>query len=323
MSLRLSAHRGEQIVLELARALDFGAGIDVAELASSREQAFSAGTAEAFAYDYLRAECFSKWECNSDVDLDLVARRSFLETERQMGNVNKWLRSPRLPWVLDGQRLRKARGIVQRILGRFDLDELVLCCDWSSGATTEFKRSVSQIENKWVKATHVTAGTLPYYRAFHKWAPWPETRREPVQVSGNKVTTVPKSYKTNRVIAIEPSWSMFFQKGVGRMIRKRLRRFGQLHPDAQERARNFARVGSDTGLLATLDLSSASDCVSLALCEMLLPQDWLDHMLSMRSQVGEWDGGVIPYRKISSMGNGYTFELETLLFYALACTHAG
>ena len=166
-----------------------------------------------------------------------------------MGNVNKWLRSPRLPWVLDGQRLRKARGIVQRILGRFDLDELVLCCDWSSGATTEFKRSVSQIENKWVKATHVTAGTLPYYRAFHKWAPWPETRREPVQVSGNKVTTVPKSYKTNRVIAIEPSWSMFFQKGVGRMIRKRLRRFGQLHPDAQERARNFARVGSDTGLL--------------------------------------------------------------------------
>ena len=66
--------------------------------------------------------------------------------------------------------------------------------------------------------------------------------------------TVPKSYKTNRVIAIEPSWSMFFQKGVGRMIRKRLERFGQLHPDAQERAKNFARVGSDTGLLATLDL---------------------------------------------------------------------
>lgn len=323
MSLRLSAHCSERIVLELAEALGWGSDIDSGELASSREQAFSARTAEAFAYHYLRAECFSKWECNSTVDLDRVALMSFFETERQMGVVNQWLRSPMLPWVLDTKRLRKARGIIQRILGRFDVDELAQSCDWSSGATTEFKRSVSQIETKWVEATHLTAGTEPYYRAFHNWAPWPETRREPTLVAGNKVTTVPKSYKTNRVIAIEPSWSMFFQKGIGRMIRKRLRRFGQLHPDAQQRARGLARTGSSTGLLATLDLSSASDCLSLALCEILLPLDWFQHMMNVRSQVGEWDGGVFPYRKISSMGNGFTFELETLIFYALACTHAG
>ena len=263
MSLRLSAHRSEQIVLELAEALGWGPSIDVGELKTSRERAFSARTSEEFAREYLRAELFSKWECNSDVDLDSVALSAFRETEREMGNVNRWLRSPKLPWVLDASRLRKARGIFQRILGPFDVDELAHSCDWSSGATTEFKRSVSQIQTKWVRATHLTAGTEPYYRAFHQWAPWPETRREPNLVSGNRVTTVPKSYKTNRVIAIEPSWSMFFQKGIGRMIRERLRRFGQLHPDAQQTARKLAQVGSSTGLLATLDLSSASDSLSL------------------------------------------------------------
>ena len=107
------------------------------------------------------------------------------------------------------------------------------------------------------------------------------------------------------------------------MIRRRLQRFGQLTPTAQFKARDLARRGSETGLLATLDLKGASDSVSVALCELLLPPDWFEHLVNTRSQIGTVEGRVVPYAKLSSMGNGYTFELETLIFYALSCTHSG
>lgn len=323
MSLKLSERSGERTVLLLASALGFEPEIDVDELASARSCAFEARSAKDFAWHWLRSECFSKWGENPSVDLAAVAYSTFRATEREVRAVNCWLRHPQFNGGLGTKWLPKAREIVHKILGRFCLEELVRSCDWSPGATTEMKRSVSQVENKWVKATHLTDGLEPYYRAFTKYAQWSQVWREPTFVPGNRVTTVPKSYKTDRVIAVEPSWNMFFQKGIGRMIRRRLRAFGQLHPSAQKHARFLAQAGSSHGLLATLDLRNASDSVSMALCEALLPEDWFSHLIQTRSQIGTCEGVTVPYAKISSMGNGYTFELETLVFYALASAHAG
>ena len=91
-----------------------------------------------------------------------------------------------------------------------------------------------------------------------------------------------------------------------------------LHPDAQEHHQRLAREASVRGHLTTDDLRSASDCVTLALTKLLTPQAWFEAFYRLRSHVGTLpDGSQITYEKISSMGNGYTFELETLLFYAL------
>jgi hypothetical protein len=133
---------------------------------------------------------------------------------------------------------------------------------------------------------------------------------------GNAVTFVPKSAKTDRPIAVEPRWNIFFQKGMGRYIRNRLKHFG-VNLDYQGLNQALATYSSYTGKYATIDLASASDTVSKEVVLALLPEPWLTVLAAMRSPSYRLDGEWKSYHKWSSMGNGYTFELESLLFWAL------
>lgn len=50
-----------------------------------------------------------------------------------------------------------------------------------------------------------------------------------------------------------------------------------------------------------------------------MPVGWMRVLNALRSPVGTMPDGVnLCYDKVSSMGNGFTFELETLIFWALA-----
>jgi hypothetical protein len=80
----------------------------------------------------------------------------------------------------------------------------------------------------------------------------------------------------------------------------------------------MAHLASVTNKFATIDLSSASDTISRKLVEVLLPPDWVEAIKQSRSPVGTLpDGKLITYQKVSSMGNGFTFELESLIFWAI------
>jgi hypothetical protein len=137
-------------------------------------------------------------------------------------------------------------------------------------------------------------------------------------VDGNRIVTVPKNYKVDRTIAIEPDMNIYVQKGIGGVIRGRLRGIG-VNLDDQTKNQRLARVGSLSGRLATIDLSMASDCISRAIVEKLIRSDWLTALGQCRSPFGVLPSGEkIFYQKYSSMGNGYTFELETLIFLSLA-----
>lgn len=140
-------------------------------------------------------------------------------------------------------------------------------------------------------------------------------------VPGNRVTFVPKDSLKERTIAIEPTLNLYLQLGVDGFIRNRLKRYGI---DLNDQATNqeLARIGSFgwpdyNRSYATIDLSAASDSISLKLCEILLPADWYSYLLALRSPSGEMGTDVISYEKISSMGNGYTFVLESAIFAAL------
>lgn len=137
-------------------------------------------------------------------------------------------------------------------------------------------------------------------------------------VPGNKLAFVPKNALTERSIAIEPTMNLFLQLGVDGYIRNRLKRFG-INLDSQEKNQRLARLGSFDGPKSpiTVDLSAASDSISLKLCEVLLPEDWYNYLLSLRSPIGDLNGDIISYEKISSMGNGYTFVLESAIFAAI------
>lgn len=133
----------------------------------------------------------------------------------------------------------------------------------------------------------------------------------------NKVTFVPKNVTSLRSIAIEPNGQMMMQLGIHSFLCKVLSRAGN---DIRFQSRNqiLAREASITGSHATIDLSSASDSISLALIYQLLPSDWFMMLYRNRAPKGTLpDGSEITYHKFSSMGNGMTFALETLVFFAI------
>jgi len=142
------------------------------------------------------------------------------------------------------------------------------------------------------------------------------------RVPGNRVAFVPKTALVDRSIAIEPGMNIFAQLGLGALIRGRLKRIG-LDLDDQLPNQLLARKGSSLGSVATIDLSSASDTLATELVRELLPDKWFTALDWCRSKKGTYHPfGQEPttfwYEKFSSMGNGYTFELESMVFYALA-----
>lgn len=135
---------------------------------------------------------------------------------------------------------------------------------------------------------------------------------------GNSVTFVPKTALTDRAIAVEPHINIYAQLGLGSMIRGKLKKAGiDLDHQADHHA-NLALSASKVGDLATIDLSMASDTISYEVVRELIPPMWFHALDLCRSKSGIIDEAVHHYEKFSSMGNGYTFELETLIFWALA-----
>ena len=134
-------------------------------------------------------------------------------------------------------------------------------------------------------------------------------------VDSNKWLTVSKTWKTDRSIASEPTGNAFLQQGVGRFIRERLKRFG-VDLDDQSRNQKLAALAYSSGL-ATLDLSAASDSVCRALIDLLLPEEWKYLLYELRSPFTKVRWVKVYLEKFSSMGNAFTFELESLIFWAI------
>jgi hypothetical protein len=139
------------------------------------------------------------------------------------------------------------------------------------------------------------------------------------QVSSNKVAFVPKTAKTHRSIAVEPLGNGLVQKGIDLEMRKRLKRVG-IDLSDQTPNQRLAYHGSILGSAgwATIDLSSASDSVSIELVRELLPPEWFNFLNRVRSPSYSLNGTVYRSEKFCTMGNGFCFPLETLIF-AAAC----
>lgn len=145
-------------------------------------------------------------------------------------------------------------------------------------------------------------------------------------VQGSRFGQVPKSAKTNRPIDVEPTLNGVLQRGYGSVIKNRLAANGNCIRSGQKRHSDLARYASVMKTLATIDFSGASDSIASMVVLDLLPLDWFEALNDCRSHrhfiEDEWKN----LQKFSSMGNGFTFELETLIFLSLAratCDHLG
>lgn len=277
---------------------------------------------------------YSKLDCLPVVGVDKrkAAIRRFIESEDMCRDTNKRLKlaARGLPDSELNAILYSAQTKIANVLGSVPpLDELNL--SFGPGANTNVLGTRANPRTKMsvvLECSHELAPTvahllseMPSWTAIHSADLNDEFWLTNVDVVPGRVSFVPKNYSTDRSIMIEPILNSVLQRGIGRYMKERLLKFGCNLYD-QTRNQQLARSGSIDGLLATIDLSMASDCLSIELVYSLLPLDWAEFLYSARTGQASFEGEIINLEKFSSMGNGFTFELESLIFYSLALSVA-
>lgn len=148
----------------------------------------------------------------------------------------------------------------------------------------------------------------------------PEDQEQPV-----RVVFVPKTLKGPRVIAIEPHCMQYTQQGIQSLLRDTIESnwltSGHINFRDQSINQSLALTSSKTGLLATIDLSDASDRVPLDLALGLFRSnpDLMDAIDACRSTHASLPNGTIigPLNKFASMGSALCFPVESMYFYTI------
>jgi len=141
------------------------------------------------------------------------------------------------------------------------------------------------------------------------------------------VTPVPKTQKTPRIIAIEPTAMQYMQQG---LLREIIGALGEddflskvLGFEDQTPNQRMAQEGSLSGNLATLDLSEASDRVSNQLVRGMTRRHrhlhaGVDACRSRRAVVPRKSGStIIRLSKFASMGSALCFPFEAMVFLTI------
>lgn len=285
-------------------------------------------TAEDFASDAAAVAFLKKCPVrHPGLKPDDAARSKYFECEEACRSTNlrfrDMRRSPLGVAPVVHSILASAQRKIAKVLGDLKLAEVVQRCRFGPGTNLGLRSAKASVYEKLTPdatvthALHRVASVL--LDATPGWTWDGPTRLTPVR--GNAITFVPKDARTSRPISIEPIVNTWFQLGTGDAIRWRLRGVG-INLNDQTQNQLWAEAASITQSLATVDLSSASDTIAIELVRELFPQDWFNWLSLIRSPIGSWDtihGTMnLEYEKFSSMGNGSTFEVETLIFWALA-----
>lgn len=266
------------------------------------------------------------------IDKEAAARKKFIASEGECLRTNRRFKS----WASgdhkfspDAERaFARAQRKIADTLGPLPSFEILLP-HFGKGATTQVNKRDATPRRKLGEALCCSEDLIPLLPVLlREVTPWVlnqpgvasdeerDSAKATVSIESGHLSFVPKNAKTYRSIVVEPTLNGFFQLGIGDYMTKRLLANGVDLKD-QSTNRRLARLGSLTGELATLDLSSASDTIATELVWHLLPLDWALLLSSLRTST-VWDGANhVRLHKFSSMGNGFTFPLESLIFWAL------
>lgn len=283
--------------------------------------------------EYFKDACVTdllrKCDLVTSVDKEAAAVRVFWECETQNARTNARLQRflPEHLLIEDPadsvifEFIQKWRKEIASVLGRIP-DSLTP--RFGGGSTYADVGKWKTIPDKMSSRPTVTPGARCHLTMWGRtlWAanlvkdrPWIS---DPRTVRGNIFFTVPKDGLKFRGCAKEASLNISYQLDVGRLMKVRLKRAGIDLRQGQALHQVLAQAASVIGHLATIDMSNASDTVCRVLVRLLLPQDWFQLLDSLRSSHTRIEGRWVRLEKFSSMGNGFTFELESLLFATLA-----
>mgnify|MGYP001066119420 CR=1 FL=1 len=218
--------------------------------------------------------------------------------------------------------LQKARLLIREILSDYDPEEHVLMCRHGKRAAKGVPASNAYLHEK---MAHLS-GTPEHIAWFmdvsqddpHLLRALDDCQAQVDVCYDLQYTTVPKSWKIFRGIVPNTVLGAYYSYGLGRVIQERLRINARLDiRKLQQKHRKLCRSMSKTLKLVTADLSSASDSFTLALVNALLPRKWFLAVKYGLTRHILHDDKRFYCSSFMLMGIGFTFPLQTLLFYAI------
>lgn len=244
-----------------------------------------------------------------------AAVAAFLQSESQCKASNLRLRNDR---SRDAEMFEASR-ILNDIIGPLTtgaLARIESLMGHGSGSTATIRLDVS-LPKKYGRRPSLTKALYPFYKALIPSDEWYLYANRPEVVRGNRFSDVPKDSEEERGICAEPDLNLRGQLGVGRFWKERLYNHANIDLYDQSRNQEMARRAYHDKLI-TLDLSKASDSNCTYLVLDLFSPDWFKLLDCLRSHETKLNDRWVELEKFSSMGNGFTFELETLIFLSLA-----
>jgi len=273
---------------------------------------------ETFKTRYLKSEYKSKYSDEGTVSPEerrsaAILKWKAVEESNLKTNMRLYLGQDDFGWTTSDILLATARRFVSDVLGKLDYPAVLHGGKFSNGASTRVRRSPKAALEKHVGKAHITSSCVKHWLAFASNSRL--SRLELDIFESSVMFTVPKATEIDRVACKEPEINMFLQRQIGSAIRRKLKKVGI---NLRDQTRN-QKLASEalTSDLATIDLSSASDSITKQLVMSLLPTDWFMLLDDLRVDSVLIDGVEHVPEMFSSMGNGFTFELESLLFWAL------
>lgn len=160
---------------------------------------------------------------------------------------------------------------------------------------------------------------------FYNWEDPRAIELVPEGVIPVKVIAVPKTQSSTRIIGVESASRQWAQQGLNAWLRTGIADHlsAWISLEDQGPSQRLAVSGSRSGMLATIDLSSASDRLSCALVEACFPRrDILAMMGDVRAR---WytlpprgDVNTHPFNKFAHMGSAITFPVQTVCYLMVA-----
>jgi len=132
-----------------------------------------------------------------------------------------------------------------------------------------------------------------------------------------KATAVPKSFKASRIIVPNTVLGSMHSYGLGCMIQQRLLNVGLDIRRLQKKHGEVVRSASLHRGLVTADLSKASDLFTAQMVNRLVPREWYKVLKFGRVKNVFIEERSVQLCSFMAMGIGYTFPLETLIFWAI------
>lgn len=252
--------------------------------------------------------------------LDLTNQEclAYLDFERSMAE-----------WRYEGRLLRVAQRAARDMFGDLNFADYPFRPHHGNGATAEVSRQNADVWHK-NRQFKVDSEVITYLKYRIPEADWHDWFYVPYKGLSRRSTLVcvPKSMTKNRTISKEPTTLQYLQQDLFQCFddyfAEHLSDRINLHD--QERSRTLAKVGSSDGSYATIDLSAASDSVTVQLIEALfggLP--CLYPLLATRStdvhvlsNDGSIDETIVGMQKFAPMGSAVCFPVECCVF-ALMC----